>query len=99
MDSKLHAAESGVMMRNKRFDLVFFGGLFVILVAYLVLMLFLAWMFADYKPIKPNYSDIRLYTNQDFKAQVVQQRHFQRAAKLNQVTIQQWIIRHNARKP
>ena len=85
-------------MPKKRIDLVFFGAL-AIAAAYLLLMFAMIKIFADFKPIKPNYSDIRLYINQNFKAQIVQQRHYHKAAKLNKVTIEQWIIRQNARKP
>jgi len=98
MDSQLHVAESSGIMGKRRFDWVFLGAL-GIAIAYILLMVAMVKIFADFKPIKPNYSDIRLYVNQDFKAQAVQKRHYQRAAKLNKHGVEQWVIRHNARKP
>ena len=85
-------------MERKRLDWIFLGAL-GIAVAYLLLMFAMIKIFADFHPIKPNHSDIRLYTNPGFKAQVVQQRHYRKAAKLNQHGIEQWVTRHNARKP
>jgi len=98
MDSQLHATESSGIMGKRRFDWVFLGAL-GIAIAYLLLMFAMIKIFADFHPIKPNYSDIRLYTDPYFKAQTVQQRHYRKAAKLNQYGVQKWVTKHSSRKP
>ena len=85
-------------MMGKQRDWIFLGAL-GIAVAYLLLMFAMIKIFDDFHPIKPNYSDIRLYTNPNFKAKTVQQRHYRKAAKLNQYGVQKWVTKHSSRKP
>ena len=78
---------------KKRFDWIFILCIGVT-IAYLLLMFAMIKIFADYKVINPTqkyYYNVRLYTNPHYKAKVVQQRHYWKLAKYNQIGIGMWI--------